>query len=420
MIIYMKRINKTYIKFRVVVTIFVISITFFLGMNTAPEKSNIFSAQKKFVYSGTYSLFIELENSITFNWITEKSDKGFYELFTSNNETIVKGETEVGRIHRINIDHELDEELIFKFGGINERLNEIRLKPIPKTDFFTFKNVDSLYIVGDVHGRYNQLINLLQQANIVDTDLNWIAGKSHLVFLGDLFDRGYDVTKVLWFIYSLEQKAEAVGGKIHLVLGNHEIMTISNDLRYLSPKESAIAKAYDTEYDKMFHPTKTVLGAWLSSKPSVLKVDNILLAHGGVVDLGTNSVNEFNTQAIEYIKDPLFLDIMIDDHNRNNYDQEKWEAMRHFFYDKNSPYWYRGYVYQDTLTTQLDNMLKKYKSKVHVVAHTPLKTITQRYNGKLLTTDLEDASTQLLLLVRKNKLYSRYKIDSSGEVVELN
>ncbi|MFT5761710.1 MAG: hypothetical protein ACI8WA_000828 [Polaribacter sp.] len=73
-------------------------------------------------------------------------------------------------------------------------------------------------------------------------------------------------------------------------------------------------------------------------------------------------------------------------------------------------------MYSDTLTKQLETMLKKYDAKVHVVAHTPLKTITERYNGKLLTTDLNDAATELLLLVRKRK---KYKINSDGKISDL-
>jgi hypothetical protein len=53
------------------------------------------------------------------------------------------------------------------------------------------------------------------------------------------------------------------------------------------------------------------------------------------------------------------------------------------------------------------------------VAHTPLETITQRYNGKLLTTDLNEAATQLLLLVKKRNKYLKFKIDSSGKISEL-
>ncbi len=71
-------------------------------------------------------------------------------------------------------------------------------------------------------------------------------------------------------------------------------MTMSKDLRYLGNKETAIAGAYQMNYDYFFHPNNSFLGSWLSSKSSVLKIDNNLFAHGGIIDLGTSSINEFN------------------------------------------------------------------------------------------------------------------------------
>ena len=59
-------------------------------------------------------------------------------------------------------------------------------------------------------------------------------------------------------------------------------------------------------------------------------------------------------------------------------------------------------------------MLDKHYAKVHVVAHTTRKTITQKYDGKLLTTDLDDAATELLLMVKQKKKYIRYKMDSQA------
>jgi len=376
--------------------------------------------QAKFDFTGTNSLFIEIDKGIRFNWITSKDDIGSYELVDSKNTIISKGKTAMGRVHSVSIDYFLKESLIFRFGGENESRFEANLRPIELTKKSVFKNVDSLFVVGDVHGRYDQLINLLQKSKVIDKELNWIAGRSNLVFLGDLFDRGNDVTKVLWFIYELEQKALDTGGRVHLVLGNHEIMTMTNDLRYIGAKESTIARVYKIQYDYMFHPTKSLLGSWLLSKPSVLKIDKSIFAHGGIVDLGTNSIEEFNETVYNLMKDPIFLEIMKDKPDSLKYDIMAWKYMRYFFYNEDSPFWYRGYAYYDTLQSQLNKMLNKYDSKIHVIAHTPVQTITQRYKGKLLTTDLNEAATELLLLVRKKNKYSKFKIDSTGTISELN
>lgn len=376
--------------------------------------------QNQLDFSGTNSLNISYEdNNLTFNWITNKADIGYYELLDKENTIISKGETESNRVHTISIDYEIKNNVTFKFGGINTGVHEVKLRPKPNRNKSIFKNVDSIFVVGDIHGRYNKLINLLEKSQIIDSDLNWIAGHANLVFLGDIFDRGDDVTKALWFIYALEEKAKQKGGRVHLVLGNHEIMVMTKDLRYLSRKEASIPIAYKTTYDYLFHPSKSLLGAWLSANPSVLKIDKAIFAHGGIVDLNTNSIDIYNQKVHTYINDPIFLEIMKDYPDSLAYNAQKWHQIKYFFYAETNPFWYRGYVYTDTLQTQLNLMLNKYNSKIHVVGHTPQSEISQKYKGKFITTDLKDGTTQLLLLVRKKNKYSKYKIDSSGEISEL-
>lgn len=408
--------------FRVNFIFFILSLILIITLSFNSFKPDFHTKlnRNNFNFFGTNSLFIETNNGLKFNWITTNTDVGVYELIASDKSIISSGNTEFGRVHSVFIDHKIKEQLIFKFGGQNESLHEVILQPNSIKTNSIFKNVDSLFIVGDVHGRYNQLINLLKKSHIINTDMNWIAGKSNLVFLGDLFDRGNDVTKVLWFIYELEEKAEKAGGKVHLVLGNHEIMTMSKDLRYVGQKETTIAGVYGLKYDYLFHPNKSFLGSWLSAKPSVIKVDKSILAHGGIIDLGTNSIPEFNQTVRSYLQNPVFLEIMKDYPDSISYDPQEWRNMRYFFYSEDSPFWYRGYVQSDTLGTQLNSMLRKYKSNIHIVAHTPLENITKRYQGKLLTTDLNDAATQLLLLVRNKRNYSTFKIDSLGFISELN
>ncbi len=406
--------NLNCFKEKVIIILLVLVFIITMGFN-----SNIPEFFNKYDFSGTNSLFIEKINGLKFYWITNKKDIGVYELISSDNSIILKGNTDSGRVHSVFIDYKIKENVIFRFGGQNESISQVKLRSKSHHSISIFKNVDSIYVVGDVHGRYDQLINLLEKSHIINKELNWIAGNSSLVFLGDLFDRGNDVTKVLWFIYELEEKAEIAGGKVHLVLGNHEIMIMSKDLRYLGNKESAIAGAYHLKYDYFFHPKTSFLGSWLSSKPSVLKIGNNLFAHGGIVDLGTSSIKEFNQTVKSYLQDPIFLEIMEVKPDSSKYDPQAWINMKYFFYNDESPFWYRGYVYYDTLGPQLNSMLRKYKSKTHIVAHTPLEAITKRYKGKLLTTDLNEAATQLLLLVRNKRKYSAYKIDSSGLISEL-
>ncbi len=63
-----------------------------------------------------------------------------------------------------------------------------------------------------------------------------------------MFDRGEQVTECLWLIYSLEEKAKAVGGYVHFVLGNHEIMNLQGDFRYVQEKYKITAQVMARPY----------------------------------------------------------------------------------------------------------------------------------------------------------------------------
>ncbi len=263
-------------------------------------------------------------------------------------------------------------------------------------------------------GEYEKLVQLLQNSGIIDSDLNWTGGKSHLVFLGDIFDRGKKVTHVLWFIYKLEQDALKKGGKIHVVLGNHEIMVMTKDLRYVSAKERLIATAHKTTYDYLFHPEKSVLGNWLKHKTSVLQIDSFVFAHGGIIDFEEKSLQHFNSKAYTHMTKPMFLDLIEDYPDTVSYSKKDWLDMRNFFFKYNSPYWFRGYVKSDTLEVSLDRMLTKFGATTYIVAHTLLRAIDKKYRGKLLATNLLVSATELLFIEKKNGKTKNYSIKIDG------
>ena len=377
------------------------------------------STQEKMLYDGTYSLYVSYDSGLTVNWITNKEQPGKVKLRDEEGNTIEEFTTSASRVHSFSPKEKPKRNFTVEFGGEESGLESVHLRPNFPREKGVFKGVDSVYLVGDVHGMYDNLINLLRKAGVINSELQWQAGKAHLVFLGDQFDRGNDVTKALWFIHELEPQAKKQGGKVHLLLGNHEIMVTTKDLRYLGRKEKALSIAYQVAYDHMYHPTKSYLGAWLTSKPSVIKIDGLILAHGGIVDLGTPNIEEFNDQVYKYRQEDMYLDITKEHADSSSYDPDRWLKMKYFFYSDMSPFWYRGYVQSDTLGKQLDGMLRKYKSKVHVVGHTPLEKITSRYKGKFISTDLHEKATELLLMKRKRNKYERYVIDSEGQMTEL-
>ena len=217
-----------------------------------------------------------------------------------------------------------------------------------------------------------------------------------MVFLGDVLDRGKDALRLTWFIYELEQSAAQHGGQIHLILGNHEIMVMSNDLRYVSAKEQQVANMHQVSYQQLYHPTRSVLGRWLSTKPAALKIDGILFAHGGII-MGA-SLKSFNDRVYQYTQAPLFSHLMEQPFDSVSFSQVEREEQKDYLYDSFRPFWFRGYVQTDTLGSYLDAILLNNKAKLHVVGHTTVPSISSFYNGKLIATNVPKAGTEMLLL----------------------
>lgn len=82
------------------------------------------------------------------------------------------------------------------------------------------------YVVGDVHGHREPLVDALRESGLVDTSGDWAGGDSHLWFLGDFVDRGPDGVGVIDFVMRLDRQAADAGGAVRTLLGNHEVLLL--------------------------------------------------------------------------------------------------------------------------------------------------------------------------------------------------
>ena len=89
--------------------------------------------------------------------------------------------------------------------------------------------------IGDIHGAYDELTALLQKAQLTDDQQRWSGGRTILVQTGDIIDRGANIRGVLDLLMSLEPQADAAGGKVIALLGNHETMNLMANLRDVAP-----------------------------------------------------------------------------------------------------------------------------------------------------------------------------------------
>jgi hypothetical protein len=94
---------------------------------------------------------------------------------------------------------------------------------------------ESLVAIGDVHGDFDDFVSLLQRIGLIDKQNHWTGGKTTLVQTGDLLDRGPKPREVMDLMMALEKEAGQAGGRVVSLLGNHEMMNIMGDLRYVTP-----------------------------------------------------------------------------------------------------------------------------------------------------------------------------------------
>ncbi len=203
---------------------------------------------------------------------------------------------------------------------------------------FRIDDAHRVVVFADVHGAYQELLTVLRTTAVIDESLHWRGGDTQLVSLGDLLDRGPDSRKVLDLLMRLEHEASDAGGAVHVILGNHEVMNIVGDLRYVSVAEfSAFAGSGDSslheaawervlqqdpgasraEFDasfpagyfghrQAFSPTGQY-GAWLLTKPFLLVINGTALVHAGLPEivsrLGLDATNELlHSQLAEYLR----------------------------------------------------------------------------------------------------------------------
>jgi hypothetical protein len=201
--------------------------------------------------------------------------------------------------------------------------------------------------IADVHGDFDDFVAILQRTGLIDKQNHWIGGKTTFVQVGDLLDRGPKPRDVLDLMMALEKEAPQAGGRVIGLLGNHEVMNMMGDLRYVTPanyagfadgKSQERQKAAYTEYVKWRashasllaelpqpmeftetewmarHPLGFIeqreafgpngkYGAWLREHRAVAEIQGVVFLHGGIhPDLAKSKPEVINSRIHDEIK----------------------------------------------------------------------------------------------------------------------
>lgn len=256
----------------------------------------------------------------------------------------------------------------------------VPLKNELKNEASTFPQPEKLFVVSDIEGAFEGFRKLLITGGVMDEKYNWTYGKGHLVICGDLFDRGLSVTESIWLIYKLESLARSAGGYVHTILGNHDIMNMSGDLRYVQPKYLEAAKILGIDYISLYG-VDSEIGRWLRTKNTVEKIGDNLCMHAGVSPIINKlglSLDEINTLCRPYYDKVKVLKGVGD------------SRIDPLFKSESSLFWYRGYFFDPKATEEeVSETLKVFGVNRIVVGHTIVPgNIGFYYGGKVLGIDV--------------------------------
>jgi len=283
---------------------------------------------------------------------------------------------------------------------------DVKLKPTLTNEKAEYKKASTMLILSDIEGNFGAFRKLLQGNHVIDDNFNWTFGKGDLVLIGDFVDRGNMVTEVLWLIYSLEEKAKAAGGYVHYILGNHEIMNMSNDLRYVPDRYLRHAALMNKSYMQLFGPDAEI-GRWLATKNVAERIGDMLFMHGGISQY-MNMMNIPLKELNDLVR-PFYTDTSY------QYTDKRLDLL----YSDLGPFWYRGYYTGEKATmAQIDSTRDIYRVRYLATGHTIVShEIRSFYDGKLFDTDVHHAAGDSeALLYEDGKFWRVNGIGQKGEV----
>lgn len=252
---------------------------------------------------------------------------------------------------------------------------------------FILPQQERIIVIGDLHGDWDITIRSLKLGKLIDDRLNWIGRNTIVVQIGDQIDRCRDSfkgceipestindensdLKILLFLTKLDLQAQKVGGRVFSLIGNHEIMNVIGDLRYVSYQG---LKAYQNN-DNLLHGRRELfkrggkIAKFLSeTRVGVLIIGNNLFVHGGLVK---ELALKYSLEDINSILRMFLINLNIDETKLKDIISNP----------KTSPFWVRkfGNIKPDLMTHENEicqndvlPTLQHLKLDKMIIGHTP-------------------------------------------------
>ena len=159
---------------------------------------------------------------------------------------------------------------------------------------------------------------------------------------------------------------------MHALIGNHEAMMMTGDLRYAHPGE--IQSFGGREKMLQAYSPKGKYGKWILGHNAVIRIDDTIFVHGGVGP-------KFAETPLKKINDAVRGELA-----------ERRDTMDATIMNPGGPLWYRGLAMNSgtALDALVDPALKFHKVKRIVIGHTPTRGggIKVKGGGKVIMIDV--------------------------------
>lgn len=279
-----------------------------------------------------------------------------------------------------------------------------------------YPKVKKLVAIGDIHGDLSVAIKALKLAGVIDNniddntrninDINWIGGDTYVVQLGDQIDRvrpsklfnnlcsekdedlyedeGSDL-KIICLFENLHKQAKKNGGALFSIFGNHELMNVDEDFRYVSPREfREFGNYFKATYDEnsnlpfgykervdAFKPGGLLAKRLAMTRYSVIQIGGWLFVHGSISpECAINySLEDIN----KHIKDWLMGEMKDNTHLNKLYHSDD---------EDNSPFWSR--IYGDMDEWDENQSTQSFKKTINNLNIKNLRNNTNIIKGMIL------------------------------------
>ncbi len=191
--------------------------------------------------------------------------------------------------------------------------------PIADTSF-RMPTAERIIAIGDIHGDVKAARNALKLGGAIDDSGKWVGGPLVVVQTGDQLDRGDDEPQILDLFARLKGEAKAAGGALYALDGNHEVMNVQGDFRYVtedgfhdfSDRHASEPVAHSLEalpIERRGRATAFLPGGdmarRLATQPIVIQVGDNLFVHGGLLEAHVRyGLGRINREAREWMTGP--------------------------------------------------------------------------------------------------------------------